>query len=276
LIKAGTTDDAHAYPAAPLSRTWSVVEGLLDRVKGSDEPDTDPMTHAINTTKGRVLEALFNHALRECRLADKSKGEHATEWARMKPVFDKELAKCEADNLEFSTLAGAYIGNLDYLDSSWARDNFARIFPLEREANFSSALGGLAYSQPTRRHYVMLRDAGILDRALRLNLKGRDTRKELIERIGLGYLWGEETLHSPRLEYMFDGERVEDLEAAAWFFWTVRDEKLSEEQFARDIAFWDKCVTFSAALSKPPAKLMAALGNLAWALPNAAGRTANC
>jgi hypothetical protein len=272
LIKAGTTDDAHAYPSALLPRTWSVVEGLLDRVKGSDEPDTDPMTHAINTTKGRILEAVFNHALRECRLADKSKGEHSADWARMKPVFDKELAKCESDNLEFSTLAAAYIGNLEYLDSSWVRDNLARIFPLERATNFSSALGGLAYSQPTRRHYVMLRDAGILDRALRLDLKGRDTRKELIERIGLGYLWGEEPLNSPRLEYMFDGDRVEDLEAAAWLFWTVRDEKLSDEQFARIIAFWDKCVTFSAALSQPPAKLMAALGNLAWALPNAAGR----
>jgi hypothetical protein len=272
LLHAGTREDDHAYDPSLLPRAWSLLEILADRVEAVDRVADDPMFQAINSPKGRTIEALFAHVLRACRLRDKESGAHTEIWGRMKPLFDKELKKCERGNYEFSTLAGAYIASLDYIDAEWLLTNITQIFPAERPGNFGCAVGGLAYSAATRRIYVVLRDAGVLDRALRLDLKGSETRKKLVERVVLGYLWNEETLDSPRISYFFNISRVDDLEAASWFLWTIRGEQLSNEQIGKIVGFWDRCVTWALTQPNPPTTLLSSLGNLAWSLKDASGR----
>ena len=203
LLHAGTRDDDRAYSPSLLSRGWAILETLAERVvPGQAADERDPMTAAINTGKGRTLEAIFSHALREARLADKDSGNHDAVWQRLQPRFDLELEKCKSGNYEFSTLVGAYLANLEYLNTDWLRASIPRIFPSEQPTNLSAALSGLAYSAATRRSYVMLRDAGVVDSALRIEAKGRDTRKMVVERIVLAYLW-DETLDSPRISYLF-------------------------------------------------------------------------
>ena len=41
----------------------------------------------------------------------------------MQALFDAELAACVNGNFEFSTLAGAYSGNLEYLSVEWLKAN---------------------------------------------------------------------------------------------------------------------------------------------------------
>ena len=46
----------------------------------------------------------------------------------MEALFDAQLAACENGNFEFSTLAGAYSGNLEYFEHRVARGKYQTIF----------------------------------------------------------------------------------------------------------------------------------------------------
>ena len=45
---------------------------------------------------------------------------------------------------------------------------------------------------------------GIVDRALHYDLKGREAREKILERIAAAYVWGSETLESPRFQELFE------------------------------------------------------------------------
>ncbi len=106
-LRAGTQDDEHAYAAALLPRGQEIINALLQRLPAETKLTDDPMSTAINTPKGRAIEALFSHALRICRVADQTIGNHTPAWAKLQPIFDRELNACQNNNAEFSTLCGA-------------------------------------------------------------------------------------------------------------------------------------------------------------------------
>ena len=64
-----TRDDNTAYPAELLPQGWAIITTMLSRAKYSDLSLSDPMTHALNTEKGHAVGAMYNHALRACRVA---------------------------------------------------------------------------------------------------------------------------------------------------------------------------------------------------------------
>ena len=262
LLRSGTRSDKKAYSPNLMPRTWSLICVLLAKAEPLDNPRDDAMTQAINSSKGKVIEALFSHALRACRLGDQTSGQHAAAWAEMKPVFDQEIARCQEANYEFSTLAANYIANLDCIDHTWLQINLGGIFPQEFLANFHCALEGLAYAPATRPVYSLLLNGGVLDFALRQESKCRHAREKLVERIALAFLWGDEELDGPRFSYLFDTGQIEDLEQATGFFWSVSNQELSPAQVERILAFWNRCVVWSLDVSEPPAKLLSKLGRL--------------
>ena len=272
LLQGGTRDDARAYPPALLPRGWALLEILLKHGEAVKQPGDDPMIQAVNSTRGRAIEAAFSHILRNCRLADKETGSHAG-ISQARHFLDRELDACRDGNFEFSTLAGAYLGNLEYIDDAWLQQNIGRIFPIDRQDNFACAIGGLAYASASRRNYVMLRDAGVIDAALGLDARGRNTRQTLMERIGLGYLWDEDTLDSSRFRFLFDATAsAADLEQLNFFFWTIRGEKLKTEQVERILAYWRRCIDWAHAQPHMPVKVMSSLSGLAAFLPDATNR----
>ncbi|HXH92809.1 MAG TPA: hypothetical protein VNN25_14595, partial [Thermoanaerobaculia bacterium] len=120
--------------------------------------------------------------------------------------------------------------------------------------------------------YGMLRDAGVIDAALEQQLTTERTRKTLIERVMLAYLWNEEALDSPRIAHLFDRGLVDDLEVASWFLSSVRGGELTQLHMEKIIAFWDKCVSWAEAQVAVPEKLLSSLASLAWSLSSAEGR----
>lgn len=271
LLQAGTRDDGRAYPATLLPRGWDLIQSLLAHGEAVSEPSDDPMMQAINSTRGRALEAAFSHALRVCRLADKELGSHGTAWNHVRELFDKELTACESGNFEFSTLAGAYAGNLEYLSSEWLEANVTKIFPVGRRANLLCAISGLAYASPSRRLYQMLRDSDALDAGLRLDLKGRHAHEKLMERVAVGYLWGEESLDSNRFRFIFESRAEEALPQINFFLSSIRGEKLEAAQVQRILDYWRQCLDWAANKSTPPMKVLSSLSGLIAFLPNAAG-----
>lgn len=262
LLRAGTRNDDKAYSSSLMPRTWALICVLLAKAQPLDAPSDDAMTQAINSSKGKAVEALFSHALRVCRLSDQGSGGHAAAWEEMKPVFDQEIDRCRDGNYEFSTLAANYIANLDYIDHIWLQTNIGNIFPRDFLANFHCALEGLAYAPATRPVYSLLLDGGVLDFALRQESKGRHAREKIVERIALAFLLGDEELDGPRFLYLFETGNVDDLEEATEFFWRVSNQEMSSAQVERILAFWNRCVVLSQAMTEPPAKLLSKLGRL--------------
>jgi hypothetical protein len=174
-------------------------------------------------------------------------------------------------NFEFSTLAGAYSANLEYMSDEWLEANFKEIFPVDRRDNLVCAVGGLAYASTSRRVYRLLRDNGVLDAALQLDLKGRHGHEKLMERVAVGYLWGEDSLDSSRFKFIFESKAEESLAQINFFLWTIRGEKLKEDQVERILQYWRKCLEWAATEPTPPIKVLSSLSGLASFLPDAGG-----
>jgi len=263
LLHAGTQNDEHAYDASLMPRTQVILACLLQHEPGVATARDDAMTQALNTTKGRILEALFSQALRAARLSDQQRGAHRDAWEVIRPLFETELAKCKNANYEFSTLCGAYLPQLKYLDATWTSQHVDQVFPVIYEVNAVCALDGLAYASFTRPIYELLAEDGIIDRALRLELKGRSARERLLERIGAAYLWGIESLDGQRFTQLFGNAAVADLEVLTRVFWTLRSDKLVPEQRERILAFWDRSVTWAQQQPQVQARFLSMLSLLA-------------
>ena len=263
ILKAGTQKDEHAYPEVLLPQGWKLISLLLESVEPEEEASDDPMHYAINAPKGKVIEALFSHALRTCRIADKASGKHADAWESMRSMFEKELAKCKDGNYEMSTLSGSYIAHLDYLSKDWLTANVESIFPDDYPVNFACAVNGMAYAPENRSVYELLIKKGIIDKALRFDLKGQHSREKLIQRIALAYLWGDEELDGPRFSYLFESKSLRDLEEVGDFLWSVSGQNLRPEQIEKVLEYWARCIDWSKTLDEPPAALLSSLSKLA-------------
>lgn len=262
-LRAGTQDDEHAYEPALLPRGQGIIDALLQRLPAETKLTDDPMSTAINTPKGRAIEALFSHALRVCRVADRATGNHTAAWAQLRPIFDRELNGCQNNNVEFSTLCGGYLAQLEYLDAGWTAEHIPHIFPGNVPVNDQAAIAGLAYAGFTRNIYEYLLRGGIIDRALHYDLKGREAREKLLERIAAAYVWGIETLDSPRFQTIFDNGNPKELEQITWTLWTLRQQNVTDDQRERILVFWDRCVIWAHSQVPIPAGLLSALSGLA-------------
>jgi hypothetical protein len=220
------------------------------------------MTHALNTPRGRVIDALFNHALRVCRLSDKVNGSHSDVWLEMQSVFEDELDKCQNSNFEFSTFCGCYIANLDYVDHQWLQTNFDKIFPALFDDNFRCALEGLAYAPASKSIYSLLKEFSIIEKALSLETAGKYSREKMVERLCLAYLWGAEDLQSGRFSLLFQTYSSDDLLDATQWFWGIRGETLSDDQIERILSFWERCISWSENTNLVSDKLLSKLSLL--------------
>jgi hypothetical protein len=262
-LRAGTQKDEHAYDASLLPRAQSIIACLLQNQPGAETDAEDAMMQALNTAKGRIIEALYSQALRAARVSDQQRGTHQETWEAIKPLFETELSKCQNANYEFSTLSGTYLPQLQYLDITWATDRVDKIFPIAYEANTVCALDGLAYASFTRPVYELLAAHGVIDRALSLELKGRSAREKLLQRIGAAYLWGLERLDGQHLTRLFNAATIADFDVLTRLFWGVRNDNLSPEQRERILAFWDRSLAWTQQQPQLPARLISTLSLLA-------------
>ena len=84
-------------------------------VQDTDPWERDALTHAMNTARGRCLEALIEYSLRHARILDDRKQDKNLFWERIRPVFEHELVACKDGNFEFSAFSGSYLPNFYYL-----------------------------------------------------------------------------------------------------------------------------------------------------------------
>jgi hypothetical protein len=112
----------------------------------------------------------------------------------------------------------------------------------------------------------------VLDAALQADLKGSQTAEKLLERIAVGYVWGEDTLDSSRFKVIFQSKAEEALPQISFFFWTISREDLEEEQVQRILQYWRQCLDWAAKQPTPPLKVLSSLSGLVSFLPDAKGK----
>ena len=264
LLRSGTTKDDHAYPAPLLPSAFKVLVHLLDKLPPEELRNDDAMTFAINSSRGKVIEALFNHALRACRVNDQGGATtHEEVWAQFEPVFDEELSKTKKINYEFLVLAASYISNIQYLSEQWLTKNFERLFPVGRTDNLDVALEGLIYGPPTVLSYQLLRDRGIIKLALQKSSNKKRFMDRLVERLGWAYLISIEQLDSENYEGLFIDQNLEVLSVISKYFWSVSSEQLTPEQIEKVIFFWRHCLDSANLNHQNAPKLMSSLSLLA-------------
>lgn len=275
FIRAGMRESSDPMPIGLLERSWAMLLALLELGERSAVLSEDPMTNAINSERGKVLESIFSQALRMCRFADQSIGEHIGVAPCVTSVFDYQLSECLLGNYEFSTLSGAYLANLLYVDPIWTKENVTRVFPRERPDSLSAAIAGLAYAPARRDLYVLLREAGVIDAALLLTATPTRGRDRLLERFALAYLWGEEELSSSRFGRMFSELLIPDLAAISQFLARVHQQNLSGAQVSRVLDFWRQCLATVKGRPKDEDELLPLLSELVTYIDEATGAKAD-
>lgn len=230
LIRAGTADDKTAFDPDMLPMARKIIVHILEKQEG--EPFTeerDAVSIAINSPRGKCVEALINYALRLCRLTDKSDKGHDELWLReLQPIFDKQIDLVQEGNYEFVTLFTNYLPNLLYLSRPWTMQQLPTIFKKENRLRWLCAVQGYIYvNQIYAEVYKFLRENSHLQDALdtkELESRGKD---KIIQNIVIAYYQGDEQLDDVdgALTWLVGRWKLEELQQLIWFIWTIRDSK---------------------------------------------------
>ncbi len=226
LIEQGVRADEHAFDIELNPLALEIITALLDNQGGGDfDISHDAVSTAINTPRGRCIEALINLALRSmraCELADETKDQV---WDRYVCIFDAELKKAERNEFEFVTLVTNYLPNFLYMSKEWTLGNLPLIFNRENYQAWVSAFSGYSYVGDIYQNvYEFLRDNNHFSDALDdENLKSQVSDK-IIQGAVVAYINDFDGLDDDNgiLSLIIDRNKYEELHQVIWFSWTQR------------------------------------------------------
>jgi len=225
LIESGVQSDDHAFSPDLLPQSLDILRDLLSKQDGAEyKDDSDAVSVAINSPRGRCLEALINHALRSCRLADKDASDHTVVWADLEPLFTSELNR--PGNYEFATLVAMYLPNFLYLSKEWTLSRLESIFNTDDQMRWRCAMQGYAHVNNVHQDvYEYLRDHGHLVRVLDDDLLRDKVSNKIIQHIAITYLHGSENINDQAslISTLLNRREPDEISQIIWFLWTLRD-----------------------------------------------------
>jgi hypothetical protein len=248
IITKGVQNSEWRMPEEYLPEAEKILRILLDK----QEPtaignEGDALTEAINSPKGQALESMFSYALRKYsifeKLPDKGKKEKEIFWESIEPVFNEDVKRSKVGNYEFSSLAGAHLPNLYYLNEGWVRKYINDIFPTE-EKHWRCAIQGYSYVNTVYAViYNLLKDNGHLKRALETDFANDQIKRRIIENVAISYLRGQESLETKNslFKLILDRWQTNEIEEVISLFWMHRDAELNSDQKEHIYNFWHYC-----------------------------------
>ena len=243
LIEAGVESDEHAFSPKLFSQARELIFTLLEKQSGEEfKPDSDAVSTAINSPRGRCLEALINLALRCCRLADKTNNDHAAVWQDFQPIFEAELARADTGKYEFITLLVMYLSNFLYMSPEWVLNNLDRIFDRGNYQKWLCAMQAYKHVNyvyekiynhlKTKQHFIHALDDKNLNYPMLENI---------IQNIVIAYLHDQENLESgdSLIQLLLDRARHEELGQLIWRIYELREEK-NKNLYSKVMALWPR------------------------------------
>ncbi len=264
LIQCGTQTDEHAFGEKYLVTAESILRHILDNEEGEEfKPESDAVSIAINSPRGRSFEALLNLVLRSCRLAENQHGGHSDVWEHFRPTFETELARDGVGGYECVTLMARHLPQFLYMSNEWVQENFSKIFDQRNYQKWLCAIQGYSYVNVIYHQiYVYLRESGDFRRALDdENIKNKMDNK-IAENIAVAYFNGLERLEDEHnlIDHLVMGRYYSELNHLIWFVWTLR--KTGDQQMAdRVLELWRRFMALVNPSTKEGKQLGATLCN---------------
>jgi hypothetical protein len=228
LIQAGCKEDDHAFGLENIGIAKQVLELILLRQPGEEfELGADAVSVAINSPRGRCLEAYINLALYECRNLKSSTADHIAAWQSYEPVFSNEFTKPESNEFEFATLLPMYLSNFLYLSDNWLLANLKQIFGEENSLQWVCAVQGYSYVSGLHTNvYSLFKQKHFFEKILDNQYLNGEIKDRYIKLICRAHLLKEEKLgdDGDPLSLLLDRGNYKELKKLIWFFWSVHDE----------------------------------------------------
>jgi hypothetical protein len=226
LLRVGTASDEAAFDKDLLPVAKDLIEFALEHQQGASFGNTsDAVTVSINSPRGKLIEALFNFALRVCRLADKAENNHKHVWEdELQPIFDRQVALINDGNGEFVTLFANYLPNLLYLSGPWTIEKLPIIFDKTNRQRWVCAMQGYTYvDRVFPEVYGFLKANTHFIDALDCEEIESQGKRKLIQNIAIAYLRGDEELDEDKglLISLLDRWRFSELRELIWFIWKL-------------------------------------------------------
>jgi hypothetical protein len=224
LIIRGTKDDGRAFDPKYLPLAEDILLSMLTNTEPLLEYSNNLFSDVINSSRGRVLDALIVYSLRVARLKDT---ENIIRWSKkVKEEFTRRLDRSIESDLCFSLILGRYLPNLNYLDSDWVETNLNLIFLDELESHWLSAMEGyLLGAKVSSRIYDLVSGSGQYKKAIGTEFKNKATNNRLMQHLCLGYMLGKENIidSSSPLGTCIARWNIENIDAMISFFWSQRE-----------------------------------------------------
>lgn len=226
LIESGSTSDEHSIADKVLPQAERILRILLQKEEGEEfKLDTDAVSTAINSPRGRCIEALINLTLHHCRLADKRGGEHGEIWRHFQPLYDAELLRADMGECESVTLVARYLPQFLYMSKDWALANLEKIFDQENYQKWVCAMQGYAHVNLVYEEiYNYMKGGNHFIRALDdENITGVLENK-IVQNIAIAYLRDFESLEdrTSLIHQLLTRRKYSELHELIWFLWTLR------------------------------------------------------
>ncbi len=232
LVESGCEKGEHAFSLELTHDVKNTLELILNKASGEDfNDDSDAVSMAINSPRGRCLEAYFKLALYQCRNVEKDSEEHIRIWAGYQPTFDNELSKPHtAGEYEFITILLMYVRNFLYLSKDWTVQNIEQMFGETNSLQWRCAIQAYSYVGwlipeihahfKEKQYYPALLD----DESFSDTVKGR-----YIEYACIAYLQKRDQLDDESLLRLLLGRQKEsELSKVVWFLWSIRDQNIEK------------------------------------------------
>jgi hypothetical protein len=246
LVESGCEKEARAFDLSLSETVKSTLELILNKQKGSDfKNDSDAVSIAINSPRGRCLEAYIKLALYQCKNVENNSSEFQSIWATYEPVFSNEMNRSAAKNeYEFITIVSMYIRNFLYLSNRWTKENLEKIFGEANSLQWLCAIQAYSYVGflipeihhifKAKNYYVSLLDDPNLSEAV---------KERYIEYICVAHIQKIEKLADDEslLGLLLNRKNDEELSKMIWFLWSIRDQNID---VTKELVFalWPKLV----------------------------------
>ena len=230
LIESGCEKDERAFNLDLVVAVKNILEVILEREAGEDfSRDSDAVSIAINSPRGRCIEAYLKLALYQCRNVEKDSEEHQQIWASYLPTFDNELLKPESANeYEFITILLMYVRNFLYLSKDWTHSNLERMFGNVNSLQWVCAVQAYSYvAWLIPEIHQMFKEKGFYTALLDHDDLSDTVKERFIEYICIAHIQKRENFDDDSLlRLLLDRNNDNELSKVIWFLWSIRDQDI--------------------------------------------------
>lgn len=233
LIIEGTKDDRHAFGSELLPASEKILLTIALKTKSDLYDMNDLVTSVLNSTQGRIFDAMLSHSLRYYRLFKNTSG---VNWvSSIKNDFTSRLSGTVERSIEFSLTLGKYLAAIYYhLDKKWVEDHINHIFPMENQTHWEAAIEGyLFYSRSLYVElYSILKERGHYHKAFMTNFSDKHINERVVDHICVAYLNDLEKLedNDSLISQLVNSGSMKQVSDLISFLWMLRNELAAENK----------------------------------------------